>query len=238
MKKKENNIKQVNFKSKFKRAKSARPNKIQKDLNNIVNVNKFRIPIEGINTELKDIKKVIEENENYKEKNDTILIKKTNINIAKENIIISLRKELKFQQLLNRNLLNFKEYADKNSNSYKKNYEDICKYRDQLHSDLSQFISLCDNYEKLKNDYENEKNSIIKTNENLINYKKDEQNKMKIRLDKLNYDTQNQYNTIEELRNKLRECRNQNNDYILHLEKNEYEHDLKYENLLNEYKYL
>ena len=237
MKKKEKNIKLVNIKSKFKRAKSARPNKIQKDLNNIINVNKFRIPIESINIELKDIKKIIgEENEICKEKDDKKLIKKTNINIAKENIIISLRKELKFQKLLNRNLLNFKEYVDKNSNSYKKNYEDICKYRDQLNSDLSQFISLCDNYEKLKNDYENDKNTIIKTNENLINYKKDEQNKMKIRLDKLNYDTQNQYNTIEELRNKLRECRNQNNDYILNLEKNEYEHDLKYEKLLNEYK--
>ena len=70
------------------------------------------------------------------------------------------------------NLLNFKEYADKNSSSYKKNYEDICKYKEQLHSDLSEFIKVCDNYEKMQKEYENEKNTIIKTNENLINYKK------------------------------------------------------------------
>ena len=232
------NIKHFNIQSKIKRSKSARPNKTQKDLSNIINVNKFRIPKESINRELKDIKRIIEDNvnENGKEKSEKILIKKTNINIAKENIIMSLRKELKFQKLLNRNLLNFKEYADKNSNSYKKNYERICKYRDQLHSDLSEFISLCDNYEKMKNDYENEKNTIIKTNESLINYKKDEQSKMKVRLDKLNYDTQNQHNTIEELRNTLREFRNQNNDYIVNLERNEYEHDLKYETLLKEFK--
>ena len=230
------NMKEFNIKSKVKRPKSTRPKKIEKDLNNIINVNKFRIPPESINTELKDIKKIIEENENSNEKEDKILIKKTNIKIAKENIIMSLRKELKFQKLLNRNLLNFKEYADKNSSSYKKNYEDICKYKAQLHSDLAEFISICDNYEKMKNEYENEKNTIIKTNENLINYKKEEQNKMKNRLNKLNFDTQDQHNTIEKLRNTLREFRNQNNDFILNIEKNEYDHDQRYEMLLNEYK--
>ena len=230
------NMKEFNIKSQVKRPKSTRPKKIEKDLNNIINVNKFRIPPESINTELKDIKKIIEENENSNEKEDKILIKKTNIKIAKENIIMSLRKELKFQKLLNRNLLNFKEYADKNSSSYKKNYEDICKYKAQLHSDLAEFISICDNYEKMKNEYENEKNTIIKTNENLINYKKEEQNKMKNRLNKLNFDTQDQHNTIEKLRNTLREFRNQNNDFILNIEKNEYDHDQRYEMLLNEYK--
>jgi hypothetical protein len=229
-------MKEFNIKSQVKRPKSTRPKKIEKDLNNIINVNKFRIPPESINTELKDIKKIIEEIENSNEKEDKILIKKTNIKIAKENIIMSLRKELKFQKLLNRNLLNFKEYADKNSSSYKKNYEDICKYKAQLHSDLAEFISICDNYEKMKNEYENEKNTIIKTNENLINYKKEEQNKMKNRLNKLNFDTQDQHNTIEKLRNTLREFRNQNNDFILNIEKNEYDHDQRYEMLLNEYK--
>ena len=232
------NSEEFNIKSKLIRPKSTRQNLAKKNLNSVINVNKFRIPLENINTELKDIKKIIEdsENSNEKEKDNKILIKNTNIKIAKENIIMSLRKELKFQKLLHRNLLNFKEYADRNSNSYKKNYEDICKYKEQLHSDLSEFIKICDNYEKMRGDYENEKNTIIKTNENLINYKKEEQNKMKTTLDKLNYDTQNQHNTIEKLRNTLREFRNQNNDYILNLEKNEMDHDIRYEMLLNEYK--
>ena len=228
--------KEFNMSSKVKRPKSTRPKTTTRDINSVINVNKFRVPFESINTELKDIKKIIEDNENSKDKDDKILIKNTNIKIAKENIIMSLRKELKFQKLLQRNLLNFKEYADKNSNSYKKNYENICKYRNQLNSDLSQFIKLCENYEKMQNDYENEKNMIIKTNENLLNYKKEEQNKMKNRLDKLNYDTQDQHNKIENLRNTLREFRNQNNDYILNLEKNEYDHDVRYETLLKEYK--
>lgn len=230
------NIKDFNKKPKTQRAKSTREFRDKADINSVINVNKFRIPIENIKTELKDIKKIIQDNENSTKKNGKLLIKNENIKIAKENIIMSLRKELKFQKLLNMNLLNFKEYTDKNSNSYKKNYEEICKYRNQLHKDLSQFIKLCENYEKMKDDYEKEKNTIIKTNENLIHYKKEEQKKMKITLNKLNNDTQNQHNKIETLRNTLREFRNKNNDYIVNLEKNEYDHDKKYENLLKEYK--
>lgn len=221
------------------RANSSRVLRNKKDIknSNVINVNKFRIPLESINRELKDIKKLVEgNNENSKEKEQKILIRKANLKIAKENIIMSLRKELKFQKLLNRNLLNFKDYADKNSGEYKKNYEEICKYRDQLHYDLKEFIALCENYEKLKNEYENEKNTLINTNENIISYKTDEQEKMKVRLDKLNSDTQNQHEKIEQLRNTLREFRNKNNDYIVNLEKNEYDHDQRYEMLMKEYK--
>ena len=221
------------------RANSSRVLRNKKDIknSNVINVNKFRIPLESINRELKDIKKLVEgNNENSKEKEQKILIRKANLKIAKENIIMSLRKELKFQKLLNRNLLNFKDYADKNSGEYKKNYEEICKYRDQLHYDLKEFIALCENYEKLKNEYENEKNTLINTNENIISYKTDEQEKMKVRLNKLNSDTQNQHEKIEQLRNTLREFRNKNNDYIVNLEKNEYDHDQRYEMLMKEYK--
>ena len=229
------------IKPKLARAKSSRVNKINiKNISNIIHINKFRIPIESINTELKDIKKIVEEaeTENSKEKNKKILIKKANIKIAKENIIMSLRKELKFQKLLNINLLRFKEYADKNSNEYKKNYDNICKYRTQLHSDLSEFMNLVDNFEKLKNDYKNEKELMIKTNESLINYKNQELLKLKYRLDQLNNDTQNQSDTLENLRKKLREYREKNDEYILNIEKNECAHGQKYENLLNEYKRL
>ena len=224
-------------KQKFMRANSSRMNKLSLDnINNVININKFRMPIENIKTELKDIKKIIKETETSQEKQQKILIKKENIKIAKENLIMSLRKELKFQKLLNKNLLHFKEYADKNSNEYKKNYEDICKYRTQLHTDLSEFIALVNNYEKQKSEYSNEKDEIIKTNENILHYKNQEQNKMKNRLEQLNYDTQNQYTTLENLRKTLREYREQNDKYILSIENNEYAHDQKYEKLLKEYK--
>ena len=208
------------------------------NINNVINIKKFQLPKDNINTELKDIKKILKENQNIKEKKEKILIKNANNNISKENLILSLRKELNFQKLLKTKLLSFKEYADNNSNSYKKNYEDICKYKEQLHLDMSDFLKLVDNYEKLKEEYAKEKEMMIKTNDNLIRYKNEEQNKLKSRLDKLNNDTQNQKDTIERLRNTMREYKEKNKEYFAKLDNNEAEHDEKYEMLLNEFKRL
>jgi len=216
--------------NKLKRANSFKPNKI-------IHIDKFRIPMDNINSEMRDIKKVLKTENSIKIKNK-ILIKNTTMKIAKENIIVSLRKELKFQKLLNRNLLNLKEYADKNSNAYKKNYDNICKYRAQMHEDLSGFVFIIDGYEKDISKYKKEKELMIKTNESLINYKKDEQMKMREKLEKLNNDTENQNNKIEKLRKILREYRNQNEEYYGNMEKNELIHLKKYEKLISEYKRL
>jgi hypothetical protein len=166
-----------NDQNKLKRANSLKPNKI-------IHIDKFRLPMDSISSEMRDIKKVLK-TENSKQVKNKVLIKKTNMKIAKENIIVSLRKELKFQKLLNRNLLALKDYADKNSDAYKKNYDNICKYRAQMHEDLSGFVSLIGNYEKDISNFKKEKEMMIKTNESLINYKNEEQNKMKEKLEKL-----------------------------------------------------
>ena len=214
----------------LKRANSLKPNKI-------IHIDKFRLPMDNINSEMRDIQKVLN-TENSKKTKNKLLIKKTSMKIAKENIIVSLRRELKFQKLLNRNLLNLKEYADKNITQYKKNYDDICKYRAQMHEDLSGFVLIVGNYEKEISNYKKEKEMMIKTSESLINYKSDEQNKMKEKLEKLNNDTQNQYNKLEKLRKTIREYRNQNDEYYNGMEKNELKHLSKYEKLISEYKRL
>ena len=216
--------------NKLKRAKSFKPNKI-------IHIDKFRLPMDNINIEMNDIKKVLI-TENARKIKNKILIKNTNMKIAKESLIMSLRKELRFQKLLNRNLLNLKEYADKNSNEYKKNYDNICKFRTQIHKDLSEFVSIVDNYEKDINKFNKEKEMMIKTNESLINYKSEEQRKMKEKLDKLNNDTEIQNNKIEKLRKTLREYRNTNEEYYGNMQQNELMHLQKYEKLIGEYKRL
>jgi hypothetical protein len=193
--------------------------------------------MDNINIEMNDIKKVLI-TENARKIKNKILIKNTNMKIAKESLIMSLRKELRFQKLLNRNLLNLKEYADKNSNEYKKNYDNICKFRTQIHKDLSEFVSIVDNYEKDINKFNKEKEMMIKTNESLINYKSEEQRKMKEKLDKLNNDTEIQNNKIEKLRKTLREYRNTNEEYYGNMQQNELMHLQKYEKLIGEYKRL
>jgi hypothetical protein len=233
--KEKTNIKKSSSKDKFnikpaklKRANSLKPNKI-------IHIDKFRLPMDDINTEMRDIQKVLK-TENSRQIKNKVLIKKTNMKIAKENIIVSLRKELKFQKLLNRNLLALKDYADKNSDAYKKNYDNICKYRAQMHEDLSGFVSLIGNYEKDINNFKKEKEMMIKTNESLINYKNEEQNKMKEKLEKLNNDTQIQNDKIEKLRKILREYRNENEFYFNNTEKNELNHLQRFEKLKSEYK--
>lgn len=216
--------------NKIKRAKSSRPNQI-------IHINKFRLPMDNINIELRDINNVLQ-TENTKKVKNKVLIKKTNMKIAKESIIVSLRKELRFQKLLNRNLLTLKEYADKNSNEYKTNYENICKYRKQMHDDLSDFVSVVDNFENDISNFKKERELMIKTNESLINYKNEEQIKMKEKLEKLNNDTQNQEEKLNKLRKTLREYRNENEDYYGNMEKNELKHLQKYESLISEYKRL
>ena len=220
-----------NFKpNKLKRAKSLKPNKI-------IHINKFRIPMDTINSEMRDIKKVLN-TENVNKIKNKLLIKKTNMKIAKENIIVSLRRELKFQKLLNRNLLSYKEYADKNANEYKANYDNICKYRNQIHDDLSGFVSLINNFENDISNYKKEKEVMIKTNESLINYKSEEQNKMKKKLEELNNDTKNQDNKLEYLRKTLREYRDERDQYYGNMQKDELKHLSKDEKLISEYKRL
>ena len=91
-----------------------------------INVNFFRLPLERIKNQSKDIKKYVEKNENSKQKYNTILIHKANINIEKEKTILSLRKELKYQKMLYKNLIVYKDNIQKNSIIYKKNYDNIC----------------------------------------------------------------------------------------------------------------
>jgi hypothetical protein len=193
--------------------------------------------MDNLNMEMRDIKRVLI-TDNVMKKKNKVLIKNTNMKIIKENLIMSLRRELKFQKLLNRNLLNLKEYADKNSNEYKKNYDNICKYREQIHKDLSEFVSIVTNYENDINRSNKEKEMVIKTNESLINYKSEEQNQMKAKLEKLNNDTQIQNNKLEKLRKTIREYRNQSEEYYGGMEKNELKHLSKYEKLISEYKRL
>ena len=216
--------------NKLKRAKSYRPNKI-------IHIDKFRLPMDNIHKEMKDIKKILI-TENAMQKKNKVLIKNTNMKIIKESLIVSLRRELKFQKLLNRNLLKLKEYADKNSNEYQKNYENICKYKMQMHNDLSEFVVIVNKYEKDINNFNKEKETMIKTNESLINYKTEDQKKLKEKLAKINNDTEIQNAKVEKLRKLLREYRNTNEEYYGSIEQNELKHIQKYEKLLSEYKRL
>ncbi len=140
--------------------------------------------------------------------------------------------------MLYKNLIVYKDNIQKNSIIYKKNYDNICIYRNHLQSELVDFVKIMENYEKQKKECEKEKNDMINVNESLLNLKRDELKKLKDKLEQLNIDTQKQKVTMEQVMNKLRDYTDQNNDCMIKFEKNECEHDYKYGQLLKEYKAL
>ena len=113
-----------------------------------------RDPLSRIHTEIKEIEKIIKNTESSNNKLSTILIKRENIKIAKESLVAALRKELNHHILLNNKLLEFKKYADKVTNKYKKNRDGILKYKKHLRNDLSEFVKLLENYDSQEKAYQ------------------------------------------------------------------------------------
>ena len=195
-----------------------------------------RDPLSRIHTEIKEIEKIIKNTESSNNKLSTILIKRENIKIAKESLVVALRKELNHHILLNNKLLEFKKYADKVTNKYKKNRDGILKYKKHLRNDLSEFVKLLENYDSQEKAYIKENENLHKTNQTIINNKKQYQKELLEKIKKLDRDTNKQNDDIDELRNVLREFRNYNNNYMNGIDKNESENDYRYQKLLKAYK--
>ena len=183
------------------------------------------------------------------------LIKAENNNIAKESVILSLRKDLDYHKHVNKNYNIYKKYATDVCDYYKQNYEEIFQYKSNLKYDLKDFIKLIDNYEeeieKCKNDRQtmiktsediikfekckNDRQTMIKTSEDIIKYKKSEKEKMGERLKKLNYDLEKQDKKLNNITNLLKEYQEQNENYLDRLSNSELSHMEKYEILEDKY---
>ena len=193
-------------------------------------------PLHRIHTEIKEIKKIIKNTEASNNKLSNILIKSANINIAKESLVMALREELNHHNKLHNKLLEFKSYADKVTKRYKKNRDDILKYKNRLRNDLSEFVKLLDNYDNQEKACIKENENLHTINQSIIKNKKQYQNELLEKINKLDKDTNKQNDDIDELRNVLREFRNYNNNYMSGIDKNESEHDYRYQKLLKAYK--
>lgn len=225
------------YKAKLRKSKSTKGNISIKGHSVIVNVNMFRFPNKEKNKEGKRHKSyIIKVPLTTRNPNKKILIENVTQKLKKENVIMSLRKELNYQKLYNKNLMIYKDYIFKNSSYYRKNCEDIIKYKKQLNDDLSDFVSCIENYEKLKLDTQTQYQTMIKTNESIIGYKIKEQNSLKEKLNKLNEDTMQQNNILQKLKNKIDDFYIKNDEYFKGIENCESEHSKRYTNLLKEYK--
>ena len=131
------------------------------------------------------------------------LIKAQTDKIAKENIILSLRKDLNFHKNINKNFNIYKQYSDDVCDYYKQNFEEIYEFKAKLKYDLRDFIKVLDGYESQIAECKRNRKAIIKTSEDLIIFKKNEQEKMVKQLTKLNYDLEIQGEKLSEITIKI-----------------------------------
>jgi hypothetical protein len=166
------------------------------------------------------------------------LIKTENNNIAKESVILSLRKDLEYHKHVNKNYNIYKKYATDICDYYKQNFEEIFQYKSNLSNDLKDFIKLVDNYEEEIKKCKNDRQTTIKTSEDIIKYKKSEKEKMGERLRKINYDLEKQDKKLNNITEILNEYKEQNENYLEKLNNSELAHMIKYEILEDKYKKL
>ena len=166
------------------------------------------------------------------------LIKAEGDNIAKESVIISLRKDLDYHKNINKNYNIYQKYANDVCNYYKQNFEEIFEYRTNLRDDLKDFIKIVDGYEEDIIKCKEDRKTMIKTSEDIIKYKKIEKEKMGERLKKLNNDLEKQDKKLINITDLLTEYQIQNETYMEKLNNNELTHMERYEILQDKYKKL
>lgn len=166
------------------------------------------------------------------------LIKSQGNNIAKENIIIGLRKDLEYHKHVNKNYNVYKDYANEICDYYKQNYEEIFQYKANLRYDLRDFVKIIDGYEEDIEKYKNDRIAMIKTSEDIIKYKKGEKVRMEERLRKLNNDLEIQGKKLTKVSDLLNDYQSENENYQEKLNMNELTHLERYEILNDKYKKL
>ena len=166
------------------------------------------------------------------------LIKAQTDKIAKENIILSLRKDLNFHKNINKNFNIYKQYSDDVCDYYKQNFEEIYEFKAKLKYDLRDFIKVLDGYESQIAECKRNRKAIIKTSEDLIIFKKNEQEKMVKQLTKLNYDLEIQGEKLSEITEKLNNFKAENEENMLKINNSELHSMENYELLETKYKML
>ena len=166
------------------------------------------------------------------------LIKEENLKNAKESVIISLREDLEYHKQVNKHYLLYKQYATDICNYYKQNFDEIFKFKSDLREDLSDFIKVVEGFEAQMKKYDKEKADMIRTNNDIIKYKNEENEKMNQKITKLNGDLEIQKNKLDKINATLNEYRNENENYLNKLNSNELNHLEKYEELEDKYKRL
>ena len=202
-----------------------------------------RISLSNYNTylikeEIKKIKQTISTYHLNNIKRNNELVSNTQKSISKKNIISALRDDLDYHKKINENYVAYEKYAEDLSKCYKKNFEDISLYKNDLTEDLKDFIKLMNDYDENQKDLLKEKKLIIQSNEDIIKYKLEEQINLNKKILKLNEDLEKQSNILKDLNAILKSNMSMNQNNFLTLQNEELKYKEKLETLEKAYKKL
>ena len=173
---------------------------------------------------------------NIKRSNE--LIQNTKKFFSKKTLILSLRGDLEYHKKVNDDYIAYERYTTDLCRCFKKNFEDIYIYKVSLTKELKDFIKLLNDYEEAKKELIKEKKLIIQSNDDIIKYKLEEQNKLNKEFTKLNEDLEKQNLTLKDLNNILKNSLTLNENNLKSLQNEELKYNEKLEKLENAYKKL
>ena len=201
------------------------------DQNNYSNTNKMK-------TQIAEIFKLFNNYNQKTKRYSNILLNNTERIITKENIILQIRKELKYQQTMNKTFNIFKKYSDDITNYYKENYEGVLDHKQKLSRELKDFIQIVEGYESQIALLKKQNQDIKNHNEKIIEIKKGTQRELKQKYNEIEEKLEIQNKELQKLNNTLNEYQVQSDHYIDDLNKGELDHFEKYEMLDEGYKKL
>ena len=173
---------------------------------------------------------------NIKRTNELIL--NTQKSISKKNLILSLKEDLEYHKKINDSYLAYEKYAEDLCKSYKKNFDDIFIYKKDLTEDLKDFINLLKSFEENKINLINEKKLIRQSNEDILKYKLEEQNKLNNEIIKLSKDLEKQSDVLKDLNAILKFNLSMNQNNLMEIQNEELKYKDKLEKMENAYKKL
>ena len=166
------------------------------------------------------------------------LSKKVKKSICKENLVLELRDELKYNKTFNLMYEKFLTDVIKLKNQVKLNRDKVIENCERLKKEYADKFDIIDSYEKQIETLQKERKNIIKTNDEIILMKTNEQKKLNTELKNLESKIDDQRTKIEKLKTNIASLEDKKSHLNEEFDKQKKDEEKQYQKLKKDYKYM
>ena len=163
------------------------------------------------------------------------LSNKLNNKIIKESLILNLREEYQYNETIKTTFKNFLSEIISLKLQVKKNKEEVESNCEKLKEEFKEKFIIVDNFEKRIELLNEEKKEIMRTNEEIINLKNEQNALLRKQFDKVQEDNNKQMEEIQQLKIRINELTDIKENLISELEKEQAEKEKHYKELIKEF---